>query len=269
MPRKLTQLRVRQIGLVDKGANQEADILIMKRDTETTGDGAQVQELKQMSCPDCGAKYSTQQELDAHMADAHPDTQKALDEAKAELANVQKQLADLQGGASDPHLEPFKAKYEEVTKELEKSREVMRVQMESITKELEESKAEVQKITKQRRREKFIKRVQELAHLPGAPADDFAEILDHMQGNALTEKEFEKVNQMLTSWNRIVKESAIFTEIGRDLGVNFSGPEGQLTALAKSKMAVDKKLTYAKAFTEAVTENPDIYRAYQKEQEGR
>jgi hypothetical protein len=201
------------------------------------------------------------------MAQEH-DAQKALETVQAELAAVTKELEALKGG-EPVAVEPFRTKYEEVTKELENSRKVMATQMEAITKELEDSRAEVVKITQQRRRERFIKRVQELADLPGAPADDFAEILDHMQGNKLTEKEFEKVNQLLTSWNMIVKKSKMFDEIGRDGVVAFSGPEGQLMALAREKQAATPTLTYAKAYAAVLDEHPEIYRAYLKTREGK
>lgn len=268
MPRKLKDLYVRMIGLVDKGANQEAMIAIAKRDdTVTTGSGAQIVVMK-MDCPQCGKPYPSQQELDAHMAQEH-DAHKALETVQAELATVTKELEALKGGGDPVAVEPFRAKYEEVTKELEDSRRVMKQQLEAANKELEESRTEVVKITQQRRRERFIKRAQELADLPGAPADDFAEILDHIQGNKVSDKEFGKINQLLTSWNVIVKKSKMFDEIGQDGVVAFSGPEGQLMALAREKQATDGQLTYAKAYARVLDENPGIYRAYLKEREGK
>ena len=264
MPRKLKDLYVRMIGLVDKGANQEAMIAIAKRATETSGDGAQRVQLKaDYTCPECGKDMSSQEELDAHMAENHEDAQKALAIAQEELAAVKKELEALKVPGAPPR------KYDEVKKELEATRQKMQAEIDQATKELETSRAEVVKITKQRRRERFITRAQELSDLPGATADDFGEILDHMEGNQLTAKEFEKVNQMLTSWNVIVQKSKIFDEVGSNGVVNFSGPEGQLIALAKEKMAADPKLTYAKAYSQAMTENPSIYRAYTKEREGK
>lgn len=267
MARKLTHLFVRQIGLVDKGANQEAHLLIAKRDTETTG--ASVVVKADYTCPECGKQMSSKQELDQHMAQDHADMQKALDEARAELEAVKKELAAAKDTETDPHVETFKENYEAKQKELEDTRRVLKEQLEAATKELEESRAEVQKVNKQRRREKFIKRAQELSDLPGAPADDFAEILDHVESNQVTAKEFEKLNRMLTSWNVIVKKSKLFDEIGHDGVVAFSGPLGQLKAIAAEKRAVDPKLTPEKAFSLATQENPAIYRAYLKDQEGK
>lgn len=263
---KLKNLFIRQVALVDRGANPEAHIVLAKRDTTTSGSGADIVDVTKQDyqCPQCGKVFSSQQEMDQHMANDHADAQKALADTTAELEAVKKELEALRGG--DPHVEPFKSKYEEVTKELEESRRVMKEQLEAATKELEESRNEVRKIQSQRRREKFIKRAQELQYLPGAPADDFAEVLDHMESNALTPAQFEKVNRLLTAWNKLAKESKLFTEIGRDIP-NFNGPEGSLVALAKAKMAADSKLTYEKAFAQAMEENPQLYRDYVKEQE--
>ena len=127
-------------------------------------------------------------------------------------------------------------------------------------------RAETQKIRQQRRREEFIKRAQELDSLPGAPADDFGEILDHI-AKALPEKEWEKFNQMLTSWNVVIEKSKLFEDAGTGGGgAAISGPEAKLTALAKALQEQNPKLTFAKAYSQAMTENPKIYREYLAEQ---
>lgn len=233
MPTKLTNLFVRQVGLVDAGANQEADIVLTKRDESISKPEPRMTE-----------------DLTKQLADA----QAALAEAKKEVATPA------------THIEPFKEKYEKSQQELEAVRGDLRKQLDEATKELEDSKTEVTKIRQARRREKFIKRAQELDHLPGASADDFAEILDRVE-SALTEKQFGALNTRLTSWNAIIEQSKIFSEVGRDGVAAFSGPEGQLHALAMDLQTRDSKKSYAQAYDQAMRENPALYKRYLAEKE--
>ena len=236
-PRRwLRRLKLSAVGLVDRGANQLAQIRLLKREG-----GMPEQDTKEL--------------------------QAALAAAKADLATVTSELTALRGGSrGDIHIDPFKKEYEAVKAELEKSRQELTVQLEQATKELADSRGEVVKIQGIRRRERFIKRAQELDHLPGASADDFAEILDHIEGNKVTAKDFEKLNTMLTSWNAVVEKSALFTEIGSSQIGAFTGAEGKFMALAKER-AQERKVTFEKAYAQVMAEHPDLYRQYLAEKE--
>lgn len=182
------------------------------------------------------------------------------------------QIAKLEGGEKPesgvltPELTTLKADFAKVEKELAAARVELQKQLEDTTKELTESKAEVVKIRLARRREKFIKAVQPLTDLPGAPADDFAEIVEKCE-SALTPKQFEKLFTLLTSWNAILAKSKIFEEIGRTEIGAFTGAEGQLHALAKELQAANPKLSYPKAYTQATLEHPELYKRYRAEKE--
>src|SRR5439155_12438305 len=159
----------------------------------------------------------------------------------------------------------------ELTKQEAAARDELQKQIDARTKELADSRAEVEKIQQQRRREAFIKRVGELPNLPGAPADDFAEMLDDIE-RALSptadKKRFEKFNRMLTAWDVIVGKSKLFEEIGRSgIPGSFTGAAGQLQALAKEAHEKDPKKSFAQHYTEVLKANPAIYRRYQAEQE--
>lgn len=240
MSKKLTNLQIEEVSLVNRGANQQAHILLVKRDSGME-------------------KTMTPEELAAQ--------QKELADAKAALAKATEELATLkkEQDTSPPDLATARKAYTEINTELTKVRGELQSQLETVNKELADARAEVLKITAQRRREKFIKRVQELQHLPGAPADDFAEILDGIE-KAVTPKQFEKVNALLTSWNTIMGKSKVFEEIGRSEVGAFTGAEGTLHALAKERAATDK-ISYAKAYDKVMQENPTLYKRYLAEKE--
>jgi hypothetical protein len=51
----------------------------------------------------------------------------------------------------------------------------------------------------------------------------------------------------------------LFAEIGKP-GVDLSGsPEHQLDSLAKARRTENPKLSYAQAYAEVLTANPDLY----------
>lgn len=243
---KLQQLVIRGVALVDRGANQHAKVLISKR---VGGDMTDAE------------KTAAQQTAD--LATANAALKKATDE-----------LNELKGsGAITSDLETLKTKNAEVEKRLAGEKAELQKQLEERTKEAEAAVAEVVKIRTMRRREGFIKRAQELSKLPGAPADDFAEILDaidaglHAVAPEKAEKWFAKFNQLLSSWNAIVSKSAILETYGKSGSAPFRGALAQLQMLGKELQEKDPKLTKEQAFAKAMDENPDLYRKYQTEKE--
>lgn len=194
----------------------------------------------------------------------------ALGAQIAKLAGTQ-----VETGALTPELTLLKAEFTKAERELAQVRAEFQQELEKSTKELNESRIEVTKIRLQRRREQFIKRVQGLASLPGAPADDFAEILDYVEQGlqkSIPEKApamFEKLNTLLTSWNEIIKKSALFAEVGRSEIAAFTGAEGKLVALAKAAQQADPNRTYEQHYDKVMRDHPELYRQYLQEKGGK
>ena len=85
--------------------------------------------------------------------------------------------------------------------------------------------------------------------------------------STLSEKQFGTMLTRLASWNAIIGKSKMFEEIGRETVADFSGPEGQLHALAKDIQTRNPKVSYAKAYDQALAENPELYKRYRAERE--
>ncbi len=265
MAKRLQNLKIAQVALVDKGANQLADVVLFKRkpdesalmpNTVTTGTGTVPLQKGAEAMPD-----TTKGEDTAAI-------QKELDAARAEVERVKQELAALTPRQTD-QIDVVKAEYAKTLAETEKAREDLRKQLEVAQAEAEDARTEVLKIRAARRREKFIKFAQALSNLPGASADDFAETLDTVEA-AIPEKAFHKLHALLTSWNTLLEKSRVFEEIGRagDGPAILSGPAGRLASLAKDLQASNPKFTYEQAYAEAMRQHPEIYKQYVAEQRG-
>lgn len=199
-----------------------------------------------------------------------PDSLKKLGE---NLEAIRAGIAKLEGaepptpGILTPELTLLKADFAKAEKELADARTELQKQLDVTNKELADSRAEVVKVRLARRRELFIKRVQQLPHLPGAPADDFAEILEKIEGS-VEPKQFEKLNTLLTSWNAIIEKSKVFEEIGRTEVGSFTGAEGQLVAFAR-ELAATEKISFEKAYSRVLLERPELYQRYRAEKKER
>lgn len=250
MTAKLKDITVRMVALVDKGANQDAHITLVKRDnTNTTGDGAQKVDL-QMTDADKAA-------LEADIATA-----------KSALAEKEREIAELKGVAAVPGaLDTVRKEYSAVSDELATVRRDLQKQLEDKAAELEATKAEITKLHAANRREDFIKFChQNLADLPGATADDTAEMFDKFE-KAVGAKDWAKFAGRLRSWSTIVAKSKVFEEIGRSgTAPAWGSAEGALHALATER-ATQKNIPFVKAYDEVLVENPDLYKRYRAEKE--
>ena len=192
-----------------------------------------------------------------------------LDKLASEIAELKKAKGDdTVNTVLTTDLESAQAELTRIETELSETRKMLRTELEERAKELEGTKAENVKLVKARRSERFIKLAHTLPSLPGTVADDFAERLDVIE-KALGAKEFGKLYQQFVSWNTVIeKNNVLMKEIGReggDFGM-LSGPEAQIEALAREKLAKDSKLTIEKARTQVIEENPALYAKYRAEQ---
>ena len=276
MAKKLKKMRIDCVGLVDQGANQGSMIVLAKRLQKDDGE-IDTEEINTPSsegpCPTCGGDHP-QEGHAAYMASKkakEPATKSvAVGTATKEELVVTDKEKPVDKALTDPQIDPIRSDYEKVKDELAKSRDLLQKQLDEANAELVKNRDEVVKIHKARRREQFIKRVQELPHLPGAPADDFAEFLDDVE-KAVGEKRFAKFNGLLESWNTVIEKSALFQEAGVAGGeFGFTGPEGQLNILARERMAKDtdlqklpEKVAYAKAY-DRVIQTPEGRAIYKR-----
>lgn len=261
---KLTELVIRGVALVDRGANQHAKVLISKR---IEGD---MTDAEKKTADEALVAAKAKQEADA----------KELATAQTALKKLEAELVELKGsGELSTDLDTLRKRNAEAEKAYAAERHELQKQLDARTEEVEKARAEVVKIRQQRRREEFIKRAGELTGLPGAAADDFGELLDQISAGleavipdkAKAAKAFEGLNRRLTSWNAIVGKSAILESVGRSVTGQFRGAEAQLDHLAKELQAQTQNgktpLSYEQAYAKVMQAHPELYRKYQTEKE--
>ena len=247
MPNKLTDLWLRAIALVDRGANSESRVVLTKRDDTKKMEFASMddclKEHDEAKCKDLMAAMgkgtrtaSTGQTVILDLTKVEEpmpdnDVAKALAEAKAESEAVKKALVDAQA-------------------------------------EAKAAKEAVAKMEDDRQRQIYIAKAKELTDLPGVNPDDFGPLLRKAY-TGLSQEEQGKFDAILRGAVKVAQDSALFAE----LGSNPKGPTGDAYAKleVKANALIEKSkdaLTFAQAFAK-VCETPEgkrLYDEYDKEQ---
>ena len=185
---------------------------------------------KEVKCPTCGQEIEEDEARE--MEKAGKKTCKACDAKKV------------------------KKEVEEVSKALEQER-IEKAALVARIEELEKAANEAKQaeITKA-----YIEKAAvDLKHVPGVTAQTIGPILKSA-ADKLEKSEFETLYEALKSASAFIKANSRLT---KELGVGgedlSADPAAQLDALAKSIVQKDTKITYAKAYSIACEQNPQIY----------
>jgi DNA repair exonuclease SbcCD ATPase subunit len=184
---------------------------------------------KEVKCPTCG------QEVDEEEAKKmkEGDSCKACQDKK----KVKKEVEDISKALEQERIE--KAALVARVEELEKAA--------NEAKQAEITKAYIEKASV------------DLKHVPGVTAQTIGPILKSA-ADKLEKSEFEVLYEALKSASAFIKANSRLT---KELGVGgedlSADPAAQLDAIAKSYVQKDAKLTYAKAYSIACDQNPQIY----------
>ena len=183
MTTHLRHLKIRAIGLVDKGANPGAFIALFKRDTKPEdrlmADKKTAEEL---------LKAATKRADEAEAVIA-----KAKEDADAEAAKVAKEAAD-------------KAEAEK------KAEGDVQKRVADLEKRAEGAETELAKVQEANELREAVAKAGEISDLFG-PADEFAPILRKIH-KTLNEDERKVWDEKVASGQKIIKEAAHFKEIG-------------------------------------------------------
>jgi hypothetical protein len=155
-----------------------------------------------------------------------------------------------------------KKEEEPVTKEMELSKalEDMKVQKEALAKELEEIKKQAEIMKEAEITKEFIAKASaDMKFVPTVSPAQFGPVLK-AASKKLEKGEFDAIYGALKAANEYIGKNSMLT---KELGVNgedLSGePAAQLDAIAKSMVQKDSSITYAKAYTLACEQHPEIY----------
>ena len=145
--------------------------------------------------------------------------------------------------------------------------EEVKKQFEALTKAQDEAVAkakELEEVLKAERDERLTKEYiakakEEYENIPGKTSEELGKILKSLnESDAEAAKEIEEI---LKATNAIIAKSELFVEAGKTTQETEDDAYGKLNNMAK-KLSQDTNISYAKAFTQIMEANPDLYAEY-------
>jgi hypothetical protein len=244
MPKRLSELVIREGALVDKGDNPLAKITFWKRRDPDQGDTMPTPEEVQKAHAQALATKDTE------IAKLQADLKAANESAATEIAKLKK-------GEAVAKVDPLAGLPEDIRKRLVDSD----ARAEALEKKLAEE-------TDARRTAEFTKRAEQLGTVPGMTVGEVATIL-----KALPTSDAERLEKALRATAAQAKESAaLLKELGRvgQDGAGVEGPMEKLEVLAKSYAAANKvPLAVARYEVQKSGEGEKLFNEARKaEQEG-
>jgi hypothetical protein len=263
MPKRLRNLRISEVALVDKGANQHAHILLWKRDDGDTPDASTNpiptnSEIPAGSGADDGDGMPPPP-VDDSAASASGRTE---DKSMADNAALEARLAELE--AKLDATEKAKAEAEAKVTETEKLAKAEASRIEKTEKELADLRKSHEEAVEKAERMEFAKRAEaEFPYTPGT-AEEKGEVLRAVHKLA----DGPVKDRMLKS----MKEAdGAFASLMREVGK--SGKPGNGTAQAEldaeaTKLMQAEKLSKAEALKRVMHSNETLAKRYRDELEG-
>ncbi len=264
MTTRLENLRVDRVALVDRGADQDADIVMFKRlEEEPTGRSATSsrQTRKDNEMPDDLNLEGLPTELREHfktsdlsqdaidaVASAHSTALDAVPEATAtELVTANaavKRMEDAMKSEDDNDEE------DKVTKGLSDEASAM-------FKRMTDENTEMKKTLDASIEKQAIRDYTEVAkvdykHTPGADPSVMGPILYRMEKNELTDEDRAKLNEVLQASSQQAHANTLLTQELGKASTPPNGAEAQLETITKSLQAGDSNLTYEQAYAKAL-----------------
>jgi len=281
MPQRLRVEEIMTVGFVEKGDDPEAEIVFFKRRRDDQSKGSAMEKfrdfLKKLGL-NAGLTEDEVEELLADEAEGGSDTDGGLnDNGDSHMTfDVEKLDAEARAAfdaaveaAVEARIEEgLEGEEEEILDDLpepvQKRLDDFQKAIDAAEKRAEAAENRANALVEQREREEYIQKAASL-DLPGAPAEDFAEILRKAQGS-LTDEEREKMDEILGAASAAIREG----EMLKELGSGGRGPttvEAEAEAIAKQFMEADKALTFDLAKAKVWEQRPDLYRRYRKERD--
>jgi len=234
MANKLKNLVLRAIALVDRGANQEARVVLTKRDD---AEDAPMRKAEHGSMDECMAAGKTEAECKELMAAMkRAEEEQMPDKLPEDVTKALAEVADLKKRATEAEA-------------AQKAAETRIAKMED-----------------ERQREVFIAKAQEFKDLPGANPDDLGPILRKAYG-VWSPEEQQKVETMLRGAVKIAQDSVLFQEVGAARPAVGSALD-KLNAKANELVQKDGKMTFAQAFAKLcdTDEGKALYHQHEQEE---
>jgi hypothetical protein len=300
MAKRLTNMQIDEVSIVDDPANEEARVVIVK----TRGGGADMAEIAkslqgalealspqivEKALADLGAvnpdaveaataiMKEAVMDLDA-MTKALEAAEASVEELKKAKAKLEADNADLDKKAKDAEAKAKEAE-DKMTKALEdvaKAKAAPEDEDAAFLKSLPEGARErilkdraaladataaIEKANSEKEEAAYIEKAKDL----GGDAKVLGPVLMRIAKGKTTEADATAIETMLKSMAAIAAKSPLFKSIGTGAGdPNAGDPEAMLKSKAEAIQKANEGMTYAVAYTKALEENPELYAEYAK-----
>jgi predicted nuclease with TOPRIM domain len=250
MAKKVTDINLSEISLVDKGANPDAFIMLMKRKTG----GQNMEKLQKKYDALVTEKEALQKKYDDLVTEVEA-LKKNGEKLEADGKALQKQHDDLIAKhAKEP--DPKDEMSEDVKKRFEDLEKKDKASSDLIAKLLDEKAEAI-----------YLEKAKGYKNLPIKP-EEFGPILKRVAGGAATEEDMKKMEEVLKAADEAIEQGRLFKEQGSD-GPGLSGGDAlkKVEAKAGELMKSDTSLSKAQAFTKVLEEDATLYDEYLSEQQ--
>jgi DNA repair exonuclease SbcCD ATPase subunit len=273
MPQKLTDMIIDEISLVDDGANQHADVVIVKRNAPAEGDTG-----SEGNSGDFETASADDKEFQMDMENLA----KALEDAEAKLETLEKRTTDAEAAladatsvikAKDAEIEElqkgYKAKAEKSADgdadDEDEDKQVMKSLPESIRKRIEDFEkraAEAETTLAKMREEKdTAEAIAKAKSLNFGKAEEVGPLLMRVAKGRTTQADADTLERLFKAAGEQGKVTHLFRSVGSDTAVD-GDPEVLMKAKADEIQKANKGMTFEQAYVQAVETNPSLYNAY-------
>jgi hypothetical protein len=233
----LTDIKLDEVSLVDKGANQEAQVVLMKRDDNFDNNPEGENMSKEFEDKIAELEKKLQDSLDTHS-----ELEKKATDAEAKVAELSK-VDEVQEEQIDKSALP----------------EVVVKQLEAFEKASQMQNAE---ITKMRDKIALDGWTEKVAKLGSISTDvELAQVMKNIADVASAE-DVAAIEKVLAGANEAVAKGELFVEKGSSAEGSFDDAWGKLEKAADQLMTNDANLTKESAIAKAMDVNPALYTEY-------
>lgn len=274
MAQKLTDMIIDEISLVDDGANQHADVVIVK----SRNAPAEGQTGPEGDSGDDTASAGLDKEFQMDMENLA----KALEDAEAKLETLEKRTTDAETALADA-ADVIKAKEAEIAElhkgykakaqksddadedDEDEDKKVMKSLPEPIRKRLESfekraAEAE-EKLAKMAEEKDTAEAIAKAKGLNFGKAEEVGPLLLRVAKSKTTQADAEMLERMFKAAGEQGKVTHLFRSVGSDTAVD-GDPEVLMKAKAEDIRKAHTGMTFEQAYAKAMEDNPSLYNAY-------
>lgn len=266
-PKRLTNLSIDEVSIVDDPANQHAHAVIVKANFKPCADCTDPKACSAMQKCSMDAKKSAASAASTtEVGMTLEEAQAALTKAQGEIASVTKERDEALTKAKDLESQ-VSAKDGEIAKlkNPPSDEDVLKALPEPVRKMVEESTARakaaeeaVAKMAAEREESESIAKAKELG--VGDPTV-LGPVLMRIGKGKSTADDQKLIEQLLKASRNQSQVAALFKTVGSG-DKTEADPHEQILAKANELKKADPALTDAQAYTKAVEQNPDLYQSY-------